>query len=180
MAGSRSEFLNFINWMGRQPFKHKIYVPGNHDFYVERDQSIAQILCVERGVMLVIDRTVRVDGVRFYGSPWVPNLREWAFYGNSNWLRTRFSRIPDDVGVLITHGPPHGIGDDVGVHVGSTELLREVVRASPRTHIFGHIHEGYGRHELKVAERTVQMYNVAVCDREYDPINPVTVIDLLD
>ena len=175
MAGSRSEFLNFINWMGRQPFKHKIYVPGNHDFYVERDQSIAQILCVERGVMLVIDRTVRVDGVRFYGSPWVPNLSGWAFYAPPLTLINRFRRIPDDVDVLITHSPARGILDVGRHHYGSIELtdrLKDLIQL--KAHIFGHIHSSYGI--MKIGKYLA--VNAAILNDDYQIQNSPAIIDI--
>jgi Icc-related predicted phosphoesterase len=49
--------------------------------------------------------------------------------------------------VLITHGPPAGIGAATprGDHVGCADLLAAVRRIGPRLHVFGHIHEGYGR-----------------------------------
>lgn len=55
--------------------------------------------------------------------------------------------IPDDVDVVVTHGPPRGVLDRswaTGQHVGSAELFTAVARARPRVHCFGHIHEGWG------------------------------------
>lgn len=48
--------------------------------------------------------------------------------------------------MLITHGPPFGIGDRTwgGSHVGCEDLLRRVRQIQPRLHVFGHIHEGGG------------------------------------
>ncbi|GMF30290.1 unnamed protein product [Phytophthora lilii] len=63
-------------------------------------------------------------------------------------LRTEhWTKIPSDVDVLMTHGPPHGILDltFTALHVGSEALLHEAVfRIRPRFHVFGHIHEAYG------------------------------------
>jgi Icc-related predicted phosphoesterase len=49
--------------------------------------------------------------------------------------------------VLVTHGPVHGILDEVtfGGHVGSTSLRDLINRRSPRAHIHGHIHYWFGR-----------------------------------
>ncbi|PYH41428.1 uncharacterized protein BP01DRAFT_360402 [Aspergillus saccharolyticus JOP 1030-1] len=55
--------------------------------------------------------------------------------------------IPDEIDLVITHGPPYGILDQVvpnHVSVGCEHLYRAVKRARPRLHVFGHIHEGYG------------------------------------
>ena len=61
-------------------------------------------------------------------------------------LAKRWAQIPDDTDVLITHGPPLGIGDCTGGrrHGGDDELLARVLKLSPALHIFGHIHEGRG------------------------------------
>ena len=36
------EFSRFAAWMNYQDFKHKIYVPGNHDQFVEKNLSLAK------------------------------------------------------------------------------------------------------------------------------------------
>ncbi|OJK02728.1 hypothetical protein ASPACDRAFT_57721 [Aspergillus aculeatus ATCC 16872] len=54
---------------------------------------------------------------------------------------------PEGIDIVITHGPPYGILDQVvpnHVSVGCEHLYRAVKRARPRLHVFGHIHEGYG------------------------------------
>lgn len=30
-VGERTDILNFIEWLNRQPFKHKVIVAGNHE-----------------------------------------------------------------------------------------------------------------------------------------------------
>ena len=51
--------------------------------------------------------------------------------------------IPDNIDILITHGPPLGVLDHTNNHVrvGCADLLYEVRhRIRPRVHLFGHIH----------------------------------------
>jgi Icc-related predicted phosphoesterase len=52
----------------------------------------------------------------------------------------------DGTDVLITHGPPYGIGDDSGMEerAGCEELLVAVQRVRPLLHLFGHIHQAGG------------------------------------
>lgn len=60
--------------------------------------------------------------------------------------------VPDfpAVDIMMTHGPPKGILDEVGgggrmrANVGCDALLTAVSRARPLLYCFGHIHEGYG------------------------------------
>ena len=53
--------------------------------------------------------------------------------------------------MLLTHVPPHGVLDGVPFgpdRHGHQQLRREVFRAQPRLHVFGHAHEQYGVQNL--------------------------------
>ena len=56
--------------------------------------------------------------------------------------------IPDQVQVLLTHGPPLGHGDvtSSGLRVGCEDLMYTTKSrlSNLKVHLFGHIHEGYG------------------------------------
>lgn len=53
--------------------------------------------------------------------------------------------IPEDVDIVMTHGPPRGVLDEcAGGNVGCPNLLRAMERVRPMLHCFGHIHEGHG------------------------------------
>lgn len=172
--GTRSEFLEFINWFGTRPYRHKIYVPGNHDFYVEEDFATAQILCIEKGIHLLVDRPLVIDGVKFYGAPWVPNLEMWAFYQDHIGLLSKFRKIPDDTDVLITHTPPAGIRANLGsIHLGSQELRERVDGLNLKLHLFGHIHDSYGVHVGRYTS-----INAANCNEDYQLVNAPMEFDL--
>ncbi|CBF89433.1 metallophosphatase domain-containing protein [Aspergillus nidulans FGSC A4] len=86
--------------------------------------------------------TVPSTGAKFtiYASPYTPEFCDWAF------------AYPRSVDILLTHGPPKGILDQVvgsGENVGCEHLYRAVRRARPALHVFGHIHEGYGARRLE-------------------------------
>ncbi|OOF97211.1 hypothetical protein ASPCADRAFT_514217 [Aspergillus carbonarius ITEM 5010] len=76
--------------------------------------------------------------------------------------------VPDYPGVdiMVTHGPPYGILDQVvpgHVSVGCEHLYRAVKRARPRLHVFGHIHEGYGAVRKEWSSGNESMIQ---CDKE--------------
>ncbi|KAI9649643.1 hypothetical protein NHQ30_002224 [Ciborinia camelliae] len=53
--------------------------------------------------------------------------------------------IPEEVDIVMTHGPPRTILDQVdGDYKGCPNLLRAVGRVRPLMHCFGHIREGNG------------------------------------
>ena len=87
--------------------------------------------------------------------------------------------IPDNTDVLITHGPPKGIGDEANLgfkcqNVGCIDLLDRTQQLSLRAHIFGHIHEGYGEY-LRGKTRLI---NASTCTARYEPRNAPILVDV--
>ncbi len=88
-----------------------------------------------------------------------------------------WANIPDDIDVLITHGPPYGIRDltDRRERAGSMTLRRAVERRAPAIHCFGHIHEGYGEEWSGGTHYT----NASLCNSAYEQVNPPFEIELI-
>jgi predicted phosphodiesterase len=187
MRGDEREIAAFANWLAGLPHRHKLVIAGNHDWLFERQPGLARELLGP--VTYLLDSGLEIDGVRFWGSPWQPWFMDWAFnLRRGAPLRAKWELIPEGTDVLLTHGPPQGILDQVvgvvsramgamlgqGEHVGCEELLAAVQRLRPRVHVFGHIHEGYGQ-ETRDGTRFV---NASNCDRLYRPVNPPIVVDL--
>src|SRR5690606_27797878 len=129
------------------------------------------------GLTYLRDAGVEIDGVRFWGSPWQPEFFDWAFnLPRGEALAARWALVPEDTDVLITHGPPRGILDRTvtGTPVGCDDLRAALDRLAPRLHVFGHIHEAYGRVE---GPRTT-FVNASVCDVRYRAVNDPVVVDL--
>lgn len=169
--GSESEFWAFARWTSRQEHSLKLYVPGNHDFFVWKNPDVARSVLAGGGTTLLIDQGLKWNGIKFYGSPWVPNLERWAYYGDHLTLLQKFQQIHSNTDVLITHGPPAGRQDLTShSHVGSTELRDRLRELHLELHVFGHIHEGYGRVGNSI--------NAAICTRDYQPTNIPIVVEL--
>ena len=115
---------------------------------------------------LDFDGEVTIEGVRIYGFPWIPTLVDWAFYADEALMKETVKRIPKGIDILVSHGPPIGILDEVrGMNVGCQPLREEVVcRVLPKLHVFGHIHEGFGIHE----EFGIKFINAAMADKDYE------------
>src|SRR5204863_6943239 len=124
------------------PHRHKVIVAGNHDWAFQTDRWKARAL-VSAFTYLEDDEAV-IDGVRFYGAPWQPAFHDWAFnLPRGPALAAVWARIPAGLDVLVTHGPPEGVGDrsPVGGRAGCADLMRRVGEVTPRLHLFGHIHQ---------------------------------------
>ena len=96
------------------------------------------------------------SGIEVYGAPWQPEFNNWAFnLPPGPELKAKWDMIPDTTDVLITHGPPYMVLDRLleGDLTGCQQLRDAVARVKPRLHIFGHIHEGYGKYTCLKAKR---------------------------
>ncbi len=145
-GGRLDELRAAAAWLRALPHRHKIVVAGNHDWCFTREPEAA-VAVLGAGVTYLQDSGVVLDGVRFWGSPWQPAFNDWAFnLPRGGALAAKWALIPEGVDVLITHSPPHGIGDDCGdaERRGCEELLRAVLRVRPLLHLFGHIHQEGG------------------------------------
>ncbi len=171
-CGSMEELEDFNAFLGELPHRHKVVIAGNHDFCFEREAERSR--AVLTNAVYLQDEAATVGGIRFYGSPWQPWFLDWAFnLQRGPELRAKWDLIPDDTQVLVTHGPPHGYGDEVvgGERVGCQDLLQAIERVRPRVHICGHIHEGAG---VRSNGHTVFL-NASSCTVRMEPVNPALV-----
>lgn len=143
-----------------------IMIAGNHDFIFEKYPH----LLPRMPVTYLQNSETEIFGLKFWGSPCTPRFHDWAFNLDSNELIYTWNQIPKDTDVLITHGPPFGIGDRShhSTRTGCHYLLESVFKISPKIHIFGHNHEGYGYYSYEKTE----FYNVSRCNRDRHPVNP--------
>ncbi len=170
---SLSAIEDFNEWLGELPHRHKIVVPGNHEFFLESNPERRSLL---DNANVLIDEGIEIEGLNVYGSPMTP-LFDTAFGKASPKDRERhWSKVPDGTHVLVTHGPPLGILD---LPPGQTERmgdpeLRNRVRELPslRLHAFGHVHGAYGA----VEQDGVTFANVALMGHLGDLVQGPTVL----
>jgi Icc-related predicted phosphoesterase len=132
------------DWFGRQQFDHILCTGGNHDLTLEGlVRSGKQPF---RNATFLHDAEMVIDGIKFYGAPWVPQLENHAFFADERALDEAWSRIPEDVDVLITHTPPAGVLDmsSRGAMLGCARLARRLKAVKPVLHCFGHVHASAG------------------------------------
>ena len=176
--GNLWEVKRFGTWLRNLPHPHKIVIAGNHDWAFEQDRNKAAEALGE-GIIYLQDSSVEVEGLKIYGSPWQPEFCNWAFnLKRGPQLEEIWSRIPQDTDILITHGPPYGILDKTydGRSVGCQDLSARLAQLPKlKAHIFGHIHEAYGR---EVKDGCVYL-NASICDLEQrEAVNPPWLLEL--
>jgi len=187
MMGRMHEIASAGAWLRNFPHKHKIFVAGNHDWLFEKNPTLAVEL-LNKGILGVGDGNIiylqdsgtEIEGLKIYGSPWQPRFYDWAFnLDRGETIKRKWDLIPEGLDVLITHGPAHGVQDQIspvlgGEHLGCEELMAAVNRVKPKIHVFGHIHGGYG----KTQYANTLFINASICDEAYKPIHEPIVIDL--
>lgn len=192
------QYLEFREWIRSQNYKKKIVVFGNHDMAIYdgrlffnsewfgadflTDQGIEyEYLDIGDDGVAIVKKKLKI-----WGSPRTLTFRGinphcTAYTGTETEIGKKFCFIPDDTDILITHGPPYGILDipqrfslqeDRECHVGSM-MLRRVVQdkiyfEKEFYHIFGHIHECYG----KIAMGGANFINCSHVNVYYEPVNP--------
>lgn len=168
------QVLHLDHWFGAQDFKLKMCIGGNHDFALQ--SSAQRNSSLFKNAEYLEDRAVAFGGLLFYGAPWTPELKDWAYYLNDTELRARWAKIPDETDVLITHTPPFGVLDknSSGRSCGCITLRERVMQVQPRLHCFGHIHASAGT----AVEQGTIFVNAAVVGRTYKIARPPIEINL--
>jgi len=185
--GNRAEIEDLADWLRGLPHAHKIIVAGNHDRYAEdQPEKTRKILEDAAGAIFLLDESVTIDGIKFWGSPVTPRFGGWHFMMDRGpELVRHWAQIPDDTDIVITHGPAFGLGDVAPDYHGETNgkaagcidllnRLREIKNTSgftyPRVHVFGHIHNGHGVYSSDEFGN-MKFVNAAICTESYEPIN---------
>ena len=176
MFGYSKEIREFNNWLGEQPHKHKLYIWGNHEVYAEGmekhfEEMIPNGKCIH-------NRVIEIEGLKIMGCSFTPKFGNWAFMRDAETLERYWKLAPTDVDILISHGPPHTILDQVNLdswHLGGTSLLDYVKRAQPKIHCFGHIHNS-GPRQRKIGNTL--FVNASLTDERYALIGEPVVVEI--
>ena len=165
---NRNEVLDFIEWMKSLDIKHKIFVAGNHDTSIERNYVKKQDF-VDAGITYLENDWIEIDEnngwaslansgeigstivppkrIKVFGSPQTPSFGNgWAFNKKREKMHEHWKHIPDDIDIIVTHGPPKNILDlsydrDNNLECcGDSALRKRIIEIKPKLVCFGHIH----------------------------------------
>lgn len=177
--GQIHEVADFNNWLGNLPHPIKLVCAGNHDGLFEKDYSLGKSLLTN--AVYLQHELYENQNLKFWFSPYTPKFCNWFFMRNrGSDILEMWKQIPENIDVLVTHGPPYSILDTVYPkdgyeNLGCLDLYNEIIhRIKPKIHIYGHIHGGQGNATIN----NIRFYNVSVCDEAYCPVNKPTVIEI--
>lgn len=191
MNGHLWEVIRFHKWLNKQPAKHIISVQGNHEQGVEKDFSLSKNTALEEcpRVHFIDEGYVEIEGIKIWCSAITPFFCNWAWNRRrGEEIKSHWDKIPLDIDILVTHGPPYMIGDMIrhehfdenGVSswieqfVGCVDLSNKIKELTNlRLHFFGHVHPGYGH----THKNGVDYYNCSVVNHKYQIWHPPTVVE---
>lgn len=183
--GNRLEVQDFLDWFFRlDQYKYKVFIAGNHDKCLEQYPLMLKNTIFPEGVHYLNDSGVEIEGIKIWGSPIQPWFYNWAFNRQRGAdIKKHWDLIPNDTQILVTHGPPFKILDEVlrwnpanpSKNVGCEDLSKKIEELNDlKVHIFGHIHEAYGEENIN----GVKYLNASVLDSYYDLVNKPHVFEI--
>lgn len=173
--GYEHEIREFCAWFDKlHKYDHKVFIAGNHDWgFQDNAEKVKEILAFYKNFTYLQDDLVCVgeeyeDMVKIWGSPWQPEFFNWAFNlpRNGEQLEHKWSLIPPDTDILVTHGPVYGNLDQVEGRfdrLGCEKLAQRIAIAPPKIHVCGHIHSGRGYK----FDGTTHFFNASVLGEHY-------------
>lgn len=166
----------FNKWLGQQAryYDRQVVIPGNHDRLFEDNWDLGKTL-LDNATVLNQD-VFEYEGFTIYGEPRQPAFNDWAFNVERKDMEQVWAKVPPHVDILLTHGPPYGVGDLVpnGGHVGCRAQRDWIDMFKPPLVVCGHIHEGYGVYLLG----STVVVNASICTGYYEPINSAIMLNI--
>ena len=186
-TGSQKSLKKFNDFLGNLPHKHKLYVPGNHELGYEKDYNLYEET-ITNGTN-INGKVVEIDGLKIFGSSITPTFGRWAFMMDDEQRKRYWENAPEDVSILVSHGPMWGILDTVDgleiepgkpEHLGCIHLRKYVEKVQPKLVAHGHIHDSYGQMTLKTWDSNddIICVNAALLDEKYKLVNEPVVVEI--
>jgi len=175
------QWNNFFEWLINQPYRKKILIAGNHDGLLSSSFSKTEI-----DFEYLCDSGTKFEGLNIWGTPWTPwfhgvNPACKFFMANKTHLEKKFKLIPENIDILITHGPMFEVLDENKnkFNCGSYSLKNHINRSTPKFHICGHIHEQGNKQKIYEYEgKKITCINCSYVNEEYEPCNSYVRISL--
>lgn len=163
---------SFIPWCESQPVDKVILIAGNHDFYLQDRADLFRKQIQGTKIVYLQDeefiyRKDETTSYKIYGTPWCKYFYNWAFMIDDEELTEKFSMIPNDIDILLTHDCPYGYNDicfNNGTHIGNIPLMEAIKDKQPRYVFTGHLHSAE-KSPVKLGHSIVQ--NVCVLGEDY-------------
>lgn len=171
---------DFKPWAADLPVEKVLFIGGNHDFFCERckkdmfhwfSKHDKVTYLHNSGIDYISTQDTKTYSI--FGSPYCHQFGSWAFMRDEKTLVKKFSEIPENLDVLITHDAPYGTSDiclegfarNKG-HIGCPELRDVIIEKKPSWCVHGHLHSS--SHEIEYLNDT-KVVNCSILNESYEP-----------
>ena len=168
----------FKSWALELPVEKIYFIPGNHDYLFERYKKEAKELfpLYDKVSLLNNEYTEYLSKdfikYRIFGTPYCHKFGNWAFMMSEEILKQKFSIIPEDIDILISHDAPFGTSDicyessyNPHTHLGCPELRDAILEKNPKLCLHGHLHSS--NHKEEILGNT-KVYNTSILNEQYN------------
>ena len=178
----------FLSWANNLEYDKILFIAGNHDAWLCRNSKLAREYFPKHGKITYLcnDSYAYIDSLgnnyTIFGTPYCHQFGNWSFMVSDEILRKKFSEIPENLDILITHDAPTlgyvGIIQqsdswNYGNQCGNYILTEELLKKKPTNVFCGHIHSGL--HEFNNVEG-INIANVSLVDEHYHLVyDPLTI-----
>lgn len=183
----------FVPWVQNLPFKNAwskvIFVAGNHSRFLAQEQHSEIIKEFERkynGRLKYLhneyyesehldEDTGDIVTLKIFGTPYCKIFGDWWNMLSPDGLYKKYSEIPENVDILLSHDAPLGTCDicyglkEFGItpeHIGNRQLADAIIEKSPRICLVGHLHSA--NHNWEQLGQT-QVRQVSYLNERYQP-----------
>lgn len=172
----------FKEWANNLPCDKVIFIAGNHELtfpnkYIAYknlfpNNEKVTYLCNEEYIYKGSDN----KEYKIFGCPYCSEFGNWAFMYPGEDLVNFYTKIPNDLDILITHDQPFKYGDILlqedcpwahGDHIGNPLLLSIIEVRKPRYQFNGHLHSC---DHNKIMIGNTEHYNVSIKNESYDNV----------
>lgn len=181
----------FLLWVQELPFKDVyskvVFTSGNHSIFLSQEGHSFRVKELElesNGRLIYLHNELYnfdyldEDGIKvltIFGTPYCKIFGNWWNMLNDETLKEKYSEIPENLDILLSHDVPYGACDkcfgwlDWGrtpKHIGNKVLRDAVLEKKVKYCISGHLHTG--NHEWEQLGDT-QVRQVSYLNENYQP-----------
>lgn len=171
---------NFKKWVDSLSCDKAIFIAGNHELVYPNNYNIYKTLFPDNNKTTYLCHEKYIysgsDGKEYsiFGTPYCKIFGHWAFMLPDEKLQEKYSEIPENLDILITHDQPYNFGDILlqkdcswatEEHIGNISLLKAIEEKQPRYQFNGHLHSC--SHNKIMIGNTIH-YNVSLKDERYN------------
>lgn len=180
----------FKTWAESLPCDKVIFIAGNHELHFPNHYEYYKKMFPNNSKVTYLCHEEYIykgsDGKEYsiFGTPYCKEFGNWAFMLPDPELEERYSEIPENLDILITHDAPYGVSDVLlqkeckwatGEHIGNVPLRNAIIQKCPKYVFHGHLHST--SHEFELLENS-KVVNCSLKDEFYNVLYKPIIIDL--